>query len=99
MGRVPIADRHIALFPQGMLRQVVFFDVTPDVCAAPVKERIDFVASALEFNGEDPRTCLGLRTTQPGKPSTGVTVIECAVQRPLLSVTGVAPEDQQALIS
>jgi len=49
--RVPIANRQIALFPQRVIRKVVFLQIPTHIAVGPVENRMNLVLTALELNG------------------------------------------------
>src|ERR1700723_1948882 len=59
---------------------------------------MDFVASALEVDGKNSRTRLGLRTAQSGKPSPRVQLMQRTVQRFLLVDAVVALDTRKSLV-
>ena len=44
-----VADADVPFFPQGVIGQVVFFEVHVDVTIGPINDWVEFYAAVLEF--------------------------------------------------
>src|SRR5699024_6281410 len=76
---VGVANRHIALFTQRVVRQIVAQQVAADVFLAPVGQRMHFPAPILKFGETRIATTRRLIPTQSRKPGLRAEVIELAL--------------------
>lgn len=76
-----VADREVALLPEWVVGQVVLLEVVEDVFVAPVDDRQELEAAALDAEHRQLATAAGLLPAQAGEPGLGPQLTQGAVHR------------------
>src|SRR5689334_2294555 len=78
---MPVADRHVALVPERVIRQSVRLQVEINVAVGPVEDRMHLEPAIPHFERIQLRAALGLAATQPGEPGLRAERLQSAAHR------------------